>query len=110
MAEALESVEKYNRITAKPLIGKDINFIDIKLFPKDLLIFNHKVIHCSNPNLTESVIWVADWRYQKLGKPIEGMKFGFKIPNSFSPKSLEESFNDWSQKIVNYSSSYYELD
>ena len=85
---------------------KDINFIDIKLSPKDLLIFNHKVIHCSNPNLTESVIWAADWRYQKLGEPIEGMKYGFKIPNSYSSKSLEKSFNDWSQKISNYTSFY----
>jgi len=85
---------------------KDINFVDVKLSPKDLLIFNHKVIHCSNPNLTESVIWVADWRYQKVGKPIQGMKYGFKIPNSLSAKSLEKSYKDWSQKISNYSSFY----
>ena len=40
--------------------------------------------------MTESVIWAADWRYQKLGEPIEGMKYGFKIPNSNSHKSIEK--------------------
>ena len=67
---------------------KDINFFDIKLLLKDLLILNHKVVHCSNPNLTESVIWAA-LALPPTRKPIEGMKFGFKIQPHFLLKQLK---------------------
>ena len=84
----------------------DIKYVDLKLSPKDLLIFNHKIVHCSNPNLTEEVIWVADWRYQIADKPYEGMKYGFKIPNINSQESLDNSFRNWENKIKSYSPYY----
>jgi len=43
----------------------NLNFTDIEMSPTDLLIFDHQVVHCSNPNNSDEVVWVMDWRYQK---------------------------------------------
>lgn len=106
------SVEENNFLKKKSMtiensnIFSDIKYLDIKMSPGDLLIFNHKIIHCSNPNLSEKVIWVADWRYQKVEQPYEGKRYGFEIPNNLSNYYVEKSFFDWSKKIINSPSFY----
>jgi phytanoyl-CoA hydroxylase len=43
--------------------------VDIDMSPGDILLFDQRLIHCGNPNMTDDVRWSIDWRYVMQPKP-----------------------------------------
>ena len=61
------------------------------------LVFQHKTVHRSRPNLTDSIRWSVDIRYSDARKPTGRNVPGLLLRSKSSPDSVDPSLSKWLQ-------------
>ena len=59
------------------------------------LVFQHKTVHRSRPNLTDSIRWSVDIRYSDARKPTGRNVPGLLLRSKSSPDSVDPSLSKW---------------
>ena len=62
-----------------------------------VLFFQHKTIHRSRPNLTDSIRWSGDLRYSDARRPTGRNVPGLLLRSQSSPDSVDASLSKWLQ-------------
>jgi ectoine hydroxylase-related dioxygenase (phytanoyl-CoA dioxygenase family) len=61
------------------------------------ILFQHKTVHRSRPNLTDSIRWSVDIRYSDARKPTGRNVPGLLLRSEHSPDSVDPSLSKWLQ-------------
>ena len=73
--------------------------VSIELDPGDVVLFHNMLFHQGLPNLTDSVRWSMDWRYQDATQPTLRQDQGHLARSRLRPEDVVHDEREW-QKLT----------
>jgi phytanoyl-CoA hydroxylase len=90
-----ESKKHYLEIAGDILEPLLQNAVDVILDPGDIVLFNNLLFHQGQPNLSATIRWSIDWRYQDLTQPTNRKEEGHVARSRENPASAVQSAEEW---------------
>ena len=94
---AHHDTEHYMEIDAACLQPRLNDAIDVILDPGDVVLFNNLLFHTGTPNVSKTVRWSCDWRYQDATQSTLRAQRGHLARSHTSPESVVLDAAQWSQ-------------
>ena len=93
----IDPVSRYSRqAIPEKFVGKDQKAVLMQ--PGDVLLLDKLTMHASLPNLSESIRWSIDLRYQKTGWPTGRSWFpGFVVRSEKDPTKVLKKVDKWAK-------------
>ena len=93
----IDPVSRYSRqAIPEKFVGKDQKAVLMQ--PGDVLLLDKLTMHASLPNLSESIRWSIDLRYQKTGWPTGRSWFpGFVVRSEKDPTKVLKKVDEWAK-------------
>jgi ectoine hydroxylase-related dioxygenase (phytanoyl-CoA dioxygenase family) len=71
--------------------------VDIELDPGDVVLFHNMLFHRGMPNLSKTIRWSLDWRYQDATQPTMRTQQGHIARSRKNPESAVRGAGQWGQ-------------
>lgn len=69
--------------------------VDVVCDPGDVVLFNNLLFHCGQPNVTNTVRWSLDWRYQDATQPTLRRQHGHLARSTAQPELVVRDASQW---------------
>jgi ectoine hydroxylase-related dioxygenase (phytanoyl-CoA dioxygenase family) len=69
--------------------------VDVVCNPGDVVLFSNLLFHRGQPNVTKTVRWSADWRYQDATQPTLRVVEGHMARSQAHPEKIVTSADEW---------------
>jgi len=69
--------------------------VPIEANPGDVVVFSNFMFHRGLPNLSESIRWSVDWRYQRIDQPTCRKEQGHVVRSRLNPETAVKSAEEW---------------
>ena len=90
-----EKREFYLEIAADYLRPREADAVDIELEPGDIVLFHNLLFHRGLPNLSRSIRWSLDWRYQDATQDTLRRDKGHIARSRQDPQRAIRSAREW---------------
>ena len=87
--------EYYLEIPEEHIAPHAERIVDVELDPGDVVLFHNMLCHRNLPNLTNTVRWSLDWRYQDPAQPTLRAEQGYIARSRREPETAVRSASEW---------------
>jgi ectoine hydroxylase-related dioxygenase (phytanoyl-CoA dioxygenase family) len=87
--------EFYLEIVESELKPRLDSAVDVICNPGDVVLFSNLLFHRGQPNVTQTVRWSADWRYQDATQPTLRVTEGHMARSKAHPEKIVKSADEW---------------
>ncbi len=74
--------------------------VDVVCDPGDVVLFSNMLFHCGRPNVSDTVRWSLDWRYQDATQPTLRPVNGHLARSRAHPERVVRDPEQWSQLMM----------
>ncbi len=92
-----ENKKHYLEITEKALQPHIKNAIDAICDPGDVILFSNLLFHCGQPNISDTIRWSCDWRYQDATQSTKRDTKGHLAASQIHPEQVVRSADQWAK-------------
>ena len=94
-----EKREYYLEIAQEELDLRLGQAVSIEVDPGDVVLFHNLMFHCGLPNMTRTVRWSMDWRYQDATQSTMRPHEGHPARSVKAPENVVRNRKDWAGRI-----------
>ena len=94
-----ERREYYLEIPEEEMRDRIGDAVDVVVDPGDVVLFHNLLFHRGLPNLSTTVRWSMDWRYQDAGQPTMRPQKGHLARSLANPEEVVKSPEDWASRV-----------
>ena len=93
-----EKREYYLEIAQEELDLRLGRAVSIEVDPGDVVLFHNLMFHCGLSNMTRSVRWSMDWRYQDATQPTMRTHKGHLARSAKEPENIVANREEWADR------------
>ncbi len=71
--------------------------VDVECDPGDVVLFSNLLFHMGQDNMSDTVRWSADWRYQDATQSTMRSQRGHLARSKANPDQVVQSARQWAQ-------------
>ena len=87
--------EHYLEIIEDQIKPRLAEAVDVVCGPGDVVLFSNLLFHCGRPNVTDTVRWSLDWRYQDATQPTLRPQQGHLARSRAHPERVVRDAGQW---------------